>query len=77
MVECCREFGITFKLNTIVCKLNVNEDTNQHISRLPPFRWKFFQVLMVAGENDSEQTLRDVRKFMITDQVFQEFCGRH
>lgn len=32
---------------------------------------------MVAGENDSEQTLRDVRKFMITDQEFEQFCKNH
>ena len=73
----CREFGIKFKLNTVVCKLNVNEDMNQHISRLQPFRWKCFQVLMVAGENDSDQTLRDVRKFMITDEGLDDFCLRH
>lgn len=73
----CRELGIKFKLNTVVCKLNVSEDMNKHISRLQPFRWKCFQVLMVAGENDSEKTLRDVRKFMITDQEFDDFCRRH
>ncbi|KIX06957.1 uncharacterized protein Z518_04933 [Rhinocladiella mackenziei CBS 650.93] len=77
IAEWCREFGIKFKLNTVVCKLNMNEDMNQHISRLQPFRWKCFQVLMVAGENDSDQTLRDVRKFMITDGEFDEFCLRH
>ena len=77
IAEWCREFGIMFKLNTVVCKLNVHEDMNRHISQLQPFRWKCFQVLMVAGENDSEKTLRDVRKFMITDGEFDNFCQRH
>ena len=73
----CREFGIKFKLNTVVNRLNVSEDMNAHISALQPFRWKCFQVLMVAGENDSEKTLRDVREFTISDQEFQDFCDRH
>lgn len=77
VAEWCREFGIKFKLNTVVCRLNVDEDMNEHISVLQPFRWKCFQVLMVAGENDSVQTLRDVRKFMITDDEFNHFCHRH
>lgn len=73
----CRQFGIKFKLNTVVCRLNMNEDMNQHIANLQPFRWKCFQVLMVAGENDSDQTKRDVRKFMISDGEFGAFCHRH
>ncbi len=77
IAEWCQEFGIMFKLNTVVCKLNVQEDMNRHIIHLQPFRWKCFQVLMVAGENDSDKTLRDVRKFMITDEEFDNFCQRH
>ncbi|EZF74177.1 hypothetical protein H105_03885 [Trichophyton soudanense CBS 452.61] len=34
-------------------------------------------VLMVQGENDFDKTLRDVRKFQITDQQYKEFCRRH
>lgn len=73
----CREFGIKFKLNTVVCNLNYQEDMNATIEKLRPFRWKCFQVLMVAGENDSEKTLRDVRKFQISDEQYAEFCRRH
>ena len=32
---------------------------------------------MVQGENDFDKTLRDVRKFQITDQQYKEFCRRH
>ena len=66
-----------FKVNTVVCALNWQEDMNDQISRLQPFRWKVFQVLMVAGENDSEQTLKDVRKFTVSDAEFESFCQRH
>ena len=34
---------------------------NEHISRINPFRWKVFQVLVLEGENNSDKTLR-VRK---------------
>ncbi|KAJ9654436.1 hypothetical protein H2198_006516 [Neophaeococcomyces mojaviensis] len=77
IVQWCQRFGIKFKLNTVVCRMNVDEDMNSHISELQPFRWKCFQVLMVAGENDSHRTLRDVRKFMISDREFEQFCQRH
>ncbi|KAH8728853.1 hypothetical protein GQ44DRAFT_701198 [Phaeosphaeriaceae sp. PMI808] len=73
----CRRYGIKFKINTVVCRLNYKEDMNKHIDALQPFRWKCFQVLIVAGENDSEDTLRDGRKFMITDQEYQSFCEQH
>ncbi|MCJ1359045.1 MAG: hypothetical protein MMC33_009045 [Icmadophila ericetorum] len=53
----CKEFGIKFKLNTVVCRLNYMEDMNEILERLQPFRWKCFQVLLVAGENDSDKTL--------------------
>jgi len=73
----CREFGIKFKLNTVVCRLNFTEDMNDRVAELQPFRWKCFQVLMVQGENDSEKKLRDVRRFMISDAEFEDFCQRH
>ncbi|PVH91017.1 radical SAM enzyme [Periconia macrospinosa] len=73
----CRRYGIKFKINTVVCRLNYEEDMNKHIDTLKPFRWKCFQVLIVAGENDSKDTLRDGRKFTITDQEYQSFCQRH
>jgi len=73
----CREYGIKFKMNTVVNRLNHLEDMNEHISALQPFRWKCFQVLIVEGENDSNATLRDGRRFIITDGEFQKFCRRH
>lgn len=73
----CRRYGIKFKINTVVCQLNYTEDMNKHIEDLRPFRWKCFQVLIVVGENDSENTLRDGRKFAITDEQYESFCRRH
>ena len=59
----CLEEGIKFKLNTVVNKFNFLEDMNVHISRINPFRWKVFQVLILEGENNSDKTLR-VRKIL-------------
>jgi radical S-adenosyl methionine domain-containing protein 2 len=73
----CKYYGIKFKINTVVCRLNHLEDMNEHINFLQPFRWKCFQVLLVSGENDSPQTLRDGRKFLITNDEYQRFCDRH
>ncbi|KAL1616636.1 hypothetical protein SLS56_011339 [Neofusicoccum ribis] len=73
----CKEYGIKFKLNTVVCKLNYREDMNRHIEQLQPFRWKCFQVLCVPGENESEERLRDVRRFLITEDEYRSFCEKH
>ncbi|PNS14670.1 hypothetical protein CAC42_1692 [Sphaceloma murrayae] len=48
--EWCLKYGVKFKINTVVCALNKDEDMSFHIDRLRPFRWKCFQVLMVKGE---------------------------
>ena len=56
--ELCVEYGIKFKLNTVVNRYNFFEDMNEQISRIDPFRWKVFQVLVVEDENSSDKTLR-------------------
>lgn len=73
----CKKYQIKFKLNTVVNRFNVDEDMNEEVRLLDPFRWKCFQVLIVKGENNSESTLRDATKFCITDEEFQRFCERH
>ncbi len=73
----CSQYGVKFKLNTVVCRDNVDEDMAARVAELGPFRWKCFQVLKVTGENDSDKTLRDVRRFEISDDEFATFCDRH
>lgn len=60
-----------------MCRLNWQQDMTAILKELEPFRWKVFQVLMVGGENDSEETLRDVRRWEVTDEEFEAFCERH
>lgn len=73
----CRQYGVKFKINTVVNRYNINEDMNTPIKQLAPFRWKCFQVLVVEGENDSDSTLRNANRFVITDEEFQKFCQDH
>ncbi|KAK4667971.1 uncharacterized protein QC764_703060 [Podospora pseudoanserina] len=73
----CEKYGVLFKINTVVNRLNYMEDMNERIGELKPFRWKCFQVLIVAGENDTEETLRNGHKFTISDGEFEGFCERH
>ena len=73
----CKEYNIKFKLNTVVCNLNKDENMVEYIKQLAPHRWKCFQVLMVKGENEDETQLRDVRKFQISDEEFNNFIERH
>jgi radical S-adenosyl methionine domain-containing protein 2 len=80
----CRKLKIKFKLNTVVCKLNWQENMVATIQELQPFRWKCFQVLFVEDENDASTTdtaldkrKRDARDLLITTEQWQSFCERH
>ncbi|KAL1983479.1 hypothetical protein VTN96DRAFT_10300 [Rasamsonia emersonii] len=77
VAQLCRKYGVKFKINTVVNRYNMHEDMNEHIQALQPTRWKVFQVLVVEGEHDSDKTIRDARRFQITDDEFQQFCDRH
>ena len=77
IAEWCRTFNVKFKLNTVVNIHNWNEDMVANIEKLAPFRWKAFQCLIVAGENDDETRKRDARKFLVTDGQWRTFCDRH
>lgn len=75
--EWCKDYNIKFKLNTVVCNLNKDENMVENIQKLKPDRWKCFQVLMVKGENEDSTKLRDVTKFLISDEEFNNFIERH
>lgn len=75
--EWCREFGIIFKINTVVNTYNIDEDMTVPIKTLNPVRWKVFQCLLINDENVGPQALRDARPFYITDEDFAKFIERH
>lgn len=82
--EWCRPLGIKFKLNTVVCKLNWQEDMAETVAQLAPERWKCFQVLFVEDENDAKESdaaldkrKRDARDLLIAGDQFEAFCEKH
>jgi len=59
-VRACRSIkreGIKLKVNTVVTKLNFDEDMRPLIAQLQPLRWKVFQMLVIAGQNEEHQTM--------------------
>lgn len=72
LAERCREQGIGLKLNTVVTALNWEEDMSVFVRELAPARWKVFQVLRVAGQNDGA-----VEPLLISAEQFASFVERH
>lgn len=48
-------YNVKFKINTVVTKINKDEDYNEFIRVLNPFKWKFFQVVT----DDSDYFISD------------------
>jgi len=70
--DCCRRAGVRLMVNTVVTSENWMEDLHQLIRTIGPTRWKVFQVLKVAGENEGEWS-----DLSVTDAQFAEFVSRH
>ncbi|WP_066425088.1 viperin family antiviral radical SAM protein [Anabaena sp. 4-3] len=66
------QYGIRVKLNTVVTRLNFQEDMSSFVRRVRPERWKIFQVLPVNGQNDGS-----VEDLLISPQQFQQFVEQH
>jgi len=79
VAEWCKQRNIMVKLNSVITKLNWQEDMNSSIEELSPVRWKVFQVLLLDSENTGQATgsLRDARDLVITDEQFSAFLDRH
>ena len=68
----CRSRGIRMKLNTVVCKANLDDDMTELVLKLRPERWKIFEVLPVDGQNDG-----DVDDLLLDEGEFQTWVDRH
>lgn len=68
----CHEVGVRVKLNTVVTALTWWEDMGALVRRVRPRRWKVFQVLPVAGQNDES-----VGDLLISGAQFKAFVTRH
>ena len=68
----CRSRGIRMKLNTVVCKPNLDDNMTELVLKLRPERWKIFEVLPVEGQNDG-----DVDDLLLDEGEFQTWVDRH
>lgn len=67
-----KQMGIKLKINSVITKLNVNEDMSKIIDYLFPDRWKVFQILLINGQNEENSKIFEI------DQVeFRKFIQRH
>lgn len=76
--DLCSQYGIAFKMNTVVCSLNWEEDMTEFVKKIDPCRWKVFQVLLLEKENtDLNGELKDATNLVVTDDQFWSFIARH
>ena len=72
ITDMLRERGIRVKVNTVVTRLNCDEDMTVFIGRARPERWKLLQVLPITGQNDGR-----VDPFVITRDEFDHYVARN
>jgi radical S-adenosyl methionine domain-containing protein 2 len=73
----CQQYNVMFKLNTVANHFNIHTDMSAFINELSPMRWKVFQVLPLEGENTGNDSIRDVRPFLVDQSEFTEFVARN
>ncbi len=66
-----KDFGIDLKINTVISKLNLDEDFKWLYSAIMPNRVKVFRMLAIEGINDGNNDLS------ITDNEWKNFCDKH
>ncbi|MFT7233890.1 MAG: radical S-adenosyl methionine domain-containing protein 2 [Cyclobacteriaceae bacterium] len=71
-VDMIKSLGYGLKINTVVTKLNYQENMSDLINYAKPKRWKVLQVLPIVGQNDSH-----IDQFKINDSEFQQFLKTH
>ena len=72
LAERCRAMGLRVKLNSVITKLNWQEDMSSLVREMQPERWKAFQVLPIQGQNDG-----NVEDLLITPAQFRNFVDLH
>lgn len=72
VMDLLRQRGIRTKVNTVVTRINYNEELAGFITRAEPERWKLLQVLPVLGQNDGL-----VDNLVITSEEFARYVMRN
>ena len=76
--ELSREFGVKFKLNTVVTSANDGEDLTPLVNEAKPMRWKIFQALPLEGENTGAGATKghDVTPLLVDSARFAAYVQR-
>ena len=72
VMDLLRQRGIRTKINTVVNRINYDEELAGFITRAEPERWKLLQVLPVIGQNDGL-----VDTLLITSEEFARYVIRN
>ena len=72
VINMLKSRGIRLKINTVVSRINCNEDLTGFIAKAQPERWKLLQVLPVIGQNDSLAVGQ-----LITPEEFANYVARN
>jgi radical S-adenosyl methionine domain-containing protein 2 len=72
LVDAIKALGYGLKINTVVTRLNLEENMHELIRHARPKRWKLFQVLPMEGQNNGS-----VEPLLISSQDFLRFVDRH
>ena len=77
VAKMCKEKGKYFKINTVICRENVNDDSIfKLINEIQPNRWKVFRVLKIDNENGVEKDERPPYEGYITDEELIAWQGK-
>jgi radical S-adenosyl methionine domain-containing protein 2 len=72
LIDRVKQFSYGLKINTVVNRMNFNENMNEFIRYAEPKRWKILQVLPMVGQNDNK-----INDFKISEAEFQIFIRNH
>ena len=68
VIDLFRRYDVRVKVNTVVTRINLDEDLSGFIVKARPERWKLLQVLPVDGQNDST-----VGEHLVSDDEFERY----
>ena len=72
IMDILKQRGIRLKVNTVVTRINYDENLAGFIANARPKRWKLLQVLPVKGQNDGL-----VENLVITHEEFDRYVARN
>ena len=71
LAKAIHECNIDLKVNTVVSRLNLDEDLSELYRALRPKKIKLFQMHLIDGINDQ------AKSYEITEREFVDFCERY